>query len=388
MYGSRLDFVLLDDIVEDWSPEPEQERIIGWLLGRVQSRLPATGKVALLATRVHEQDLYSHFLDDSNEWTASWAKLQTPAILETGESYWPEMWPTEELERRRESMRSRDWALIYQQEALGLSDAPFPLDVLEASKDPSRRVGDIPQGLPVVVGVDPATEGTCAIVILAIDRLTKTRYIVDCIAKHGLGQREAIKSEIFYAVRRYGAIRCMVEEDFAQLGTDVALKQQLHLLNCTLERFDTTGGKKYHPDQGVLGTAGRFAAGGFNIPDEPGSATNMRPFTDELALWRPRRGADRTGSWLFGSRIAARRSWACSARDCRASSRTSRGGCRTARSPDGCLSPSSDERRLTATPTSSARFTRRRSAADESRSSERAEVPGPLGPLVQPGTAF
>lgn len=44
----------------------------------------------------------------------------------------------------------------------------------------------------------------CAIVVLAIDRATKTRYVIDCIAK-GLGNREAIKSEIFYAVRRYGS---------------------------------------------------------------------------------------------------------------------------------------------------------------------------------------
>lgn len=54
MYGSRLDFVLLDDIVEDYQPETEQERIISWLLGRVQSRLPADGKVAPLATRADD----------------------------------------------------------------------------------------------------------------------------------------------------------------------------------------------------------------------------------------------------------------------------------------------------------------------------------------------
>ena len=47
----------------------------------------------MIATRVHEQDLYSHFLSEQNEWTASWARLQAPAILESGESYWPEMWP-------------------------------------------------------------------------------------------------------------------------------------------------------------------------------------------------------------------------------------------------------------------------------------------------------
>ena len=306
MYGSRLDFVLLDDIVEDYNPEPEQERIISWLLGRVQSRLPTDGKIALLATRVHEQDLYSHFLDETTEWTAQWAKLQLPALNEQGTSYWPEMWPTDELERRRESMRSRDWALIYQQEALGLPDAPFPLDVLEMSKDPTRRVGEVPQGLPVVVGVDPATAGTCAVTVLAIDRMTKKRYIIECIAKHGLGNREAIKSEIFYAVRRYGAVRAMVEENFAQLGTDPGLKRQLHLLGCSLERFDTTDHRKYDPDHGVLGTAGRFAEGKFSIPDGPGSATNMRPFLDELALWRAgRRGKqDRVMALWFADSCA------------------------------------------------------------------------------------
>jgi len=306
LYGSRLDFVMLDDVVEDYVPEPERERIISWLLGRVQSRLPADGKIAMLATRVHEQDLYASFLDDSNEWTATWAKLQTAALNDANESYWPELWPTEELLRRQESMRFRDWALIYQQEAIGLPDAPFPLDVLEGSRDPTRRVGDIPHGLPVVVGVDPATEGTCALVVLAIDRATRTRHIIDCIAKSGLGNREAIKSEIFYAVRRYGAIRCMVEENFGQLGTDVDLKQQLHQLGCNLLKFDTSGGKKYDKDHGVLGTAGRFAQGKFTIPAGPGSDTHMRPFIDELAIWRAgRRGKqDRVMALWFADSVA------------------------------------------------------------------------------------
>lgn len=290
IYGSRLDIVILDDIVESWVPEGEQERITDWLLGTVQSRVSKDGgKLIIIGTRVHEQDVYSGFLDEANEWSASWAKMVHPAILDeqTKTTLWPDYWPYDELvEKRRKRMRPRDWALRYQQEAIGLPGSPFPLDVLESSKNPSRRTGQLVENLPVIIGVDPATDGNCAIVVLQIDRVTRQRYIVDVIAKAGLGQREAIKSEIIYAARRYGAVRCRVEQNFSQLGDDPDLKMKLHNLRCNLEIWKTDAQNKYDPEWGVLGTAGRFAEGLFDIPAGPGSDSAMRPFIEELALWR------------------------------------------------------------------------------------------------------
>lgn len=286
IYGTRLDRIILDDIVEDWVNENEQERIISWLLGRVQTRLSRNGKLIILATRVHEQDIYGSFLEA--EWAGSWAKMVQPAILDEEKelTLWPEYWSYHDLvTKRRDKMRPRDWSLIFQQEAVGLPGSPFPLEVLENSKS-ERAVGHVPPGLPVVMGVDPATDGTCAIVVLAIDRSSRMRYIVDVIAKSELGQREAIKAEIFYAARRYKAIRCRVEHNFAQLGDDPDLKAKLHNLGCNLEKWVTSPKEKYDPEWGVLGTAGRFAEGLFDIPSAPGSERTMRPFIEELALWR------------------------------------------------------------------------------------------------------
>ena len=286
IYGTRLDRIILDDIVEDWVNENEQERIIAWLLGRVQTRLSRNGKLIIIATRVHEQDIYGTLLEA--DWSSSWAKMVQPAILdeETQTTLWPEYWPYEDLvNRRRSKMRPRDWSLIFQQEAIGMPGSPFPLEVLEGSKS-ERAVGHVPPGLPVVMGVDPATDGTCAIVVLAVDRATGVRYIVDCIAKSELGQREAIKAEICYAARRYRASRCRVEQNFAQLGDDPDLKNKLHTLGCNLEKWVTNPKEKYDSEWGVLGTAGRFAEGMFDIPYGPGAERTMRPFIEELALWR------------------------------------------------------------------------------------------------------
>ena len=288
IYGSRLDLIILDDIVEDWVNENEQERIIAWLLGKCLTRLSSDGKIVIIGTRVHEQDVYAQMLADDADYTANWAKMVKPAIDDEGNALWPEVWPVERLaaERMPPNMRPRDWALIYQQEAIGLPGSPFPLEVIQASEDPGLRVGQIPEHTAVVMGVDPATDGTCAIVVLALDRATKTRYVVDCIAKTGLGQREAIKFEIVQAAKRYGAVRCRVEQNFSQLGDDPDLKMKLHALGCTLEMWKTDSQNKYDPDWGVLATAGRFAEGLFTIPAGPGSDQHMRPFKDELALWR------------------------------------------------------------------------------------------------------
>ena len=98
----------------------------------------------------------------------------------------------------------------------------------------------------------------------------------------------------------------MVEENFGQLGTDPDLKQQLHNLGCNLLKFDTSGGRTYHSDQGIFGTAGRFAEGRFTLPAGPGSEVAMRPFIDELAMWRAgrRRKQDRVMALWFADSVA------------------------------------------------------------------------------------
>jgi hypothetical protein len=292
--------------------EHEQERIIAWLLGKAQTRLSSQGKIVIIGTRVHEQDVYARMLDESADWTTNWAKMVMPAVLdeENKEVLWPEIWPYERLqaERMPPNMRERDWALIYQQEAIGLPGSPFPLEVLDESKDPSRMVGQAPAGLPIVIGVDPAKEGTCAIVVLAVERATGMRYIIDCIGKNNLGHREAIKSEIYYAVRRYGAVRCMVEQNYAQLGDDPDLKVRLHQLGCNLQMWETNVSSKYDKDWGVLATAGRFAQGKFVIPWGPGSDGAMRPLVNELASWRAmtRSKQDRVMALWFADVAAAK----------------------------------------------------------------------------------
>ena len=317
MYGSRLDFVLLDDIVEDYQPETEQERIISWLLGRVQSRLPADGKVTLLlATRVHEQDLYSHFLDDSNEWTSSWAKLQLPALNEANDSYWPEMWPVEELERRRESMRSRDWALIYQQEALGHPDAKNHLDVLEASKDPERMVGHIPRD-------SPSSSGWTL----------RPKAPAPWLSWRSTGSRSAATSST------------------ASPSTDLDNARRSSPRSST--RSDGTGrsgrwSRRTSPSSARTPTSSGScicsnARWSDSIQAEAASATRTKassaqPGASPKASSAPRRSrvrdehapvhrraraleswpqGNRTGSWLCGSRTHAPRSWACSVKACR-----------------------------------------------------------------------
>lgn len=93
------------------------EKAYQWFTFGARTRLMSTGRVAIVHTRWSPVDLIGRLVKDMamNDLADQYEVVEFPAILPSGASLWPEMWPIEKLERTRASMPAFQWAAQYQQ---------------------------------------------------------------------------------------------------------------------------------------------------------------------------------------------------------------------------------------------------------------------------------
>lgn len=129
--GKSSDIGIIDDPVKNRSEAESKtyrESVWRWYTSTFSTRQFGTGgSIVIALTRWHEDDLAGRLLKLSaaNSNADQWTVLSFPAIAtappseidprEPGQPLWPSKYPLEELNRRRVSMGSYDWAALYQQ---------------------------------------------------------------------------------------------------------------------------------------------------------------------------------------------------------------------------------------------------------------------------------
>ena len=124
--GWRGDLVVIDDPVrsrEDAESPTVREKTWEWYRSDVYPRLKPGGRIALIQTRWHEDDLAGRILADMACGGDQWDVISLPAEAEAndpmgrqpGEALWPEWESLQELERKRRAIGARDWNALYQQ---------------------------------------------------------------------------------------------------------------------------------------------------------------------------------------------------------------------------------------------------------------------------------
>lgn len=285
VYGSRLDVILCDDLVTGKNVHTYKQ-MADWIGSEVSNRMDDDGVLHVLGTRMGPNDLYSE-LRDLAEWDDDrpvWTHFAQPAVLEepsrdprTWVTLWPEKWPGEPLARLRAEATETRWLLTYQQLDASI-DQVFPTGAVNAAVDAGRAAG--PQdGLHVVLGVDPASAGFTAMVVLGYDRVTGRRLVLD-----GFNQAkcppELLMSKIRDFVARYQVREVIVERNAFQ----GFLSRQRDLIDfCyahgALLTEHYTGSEKWSDELGIAALAPLFL-----------SCAEHDIETDE---WTPRPVADR-----------------------------------------------------------------------------------------------
>jgi Terminase-like family. len=238
VYGARADLIVVDDAVDNTNVG-DFDKQIDWLLGIVGSRLaPRSGRLLVVGTRIAARDMYSELLEPTRYYGGSspWTHLQQPAVLEFADDPrdWVTLWPfadspadPEELPNEdgsftrwdgptlaevRNGIAPAQWSRIYQQEQVA-EDAVFDAELV-VSACQARPAGAIPDdprlgreggmsGLRLIAGLDPATVGHTAAVLVGVCLKTGVRYVVDAHNEAGMSP-ESMRNLIRGWTERFG----------------------------------------------------------------------------------------------------------------------------------------------------------------------------------------
>ncbi len=130
--GRRADLVLIDDPVKSHAEADSpgaRDALWNWYRSDLATRLKPGGRIVLIMTRWHEDDLGGRLIDAD----PTWKVLRLPAIAEpgdpmgraAGDALWPEWENLAALERKRQSVGGRVWRALYQQDPAPDSNALF-----------------------------------------------------------------------------------------------------------------------------------------------------------------------------------------------------------------------------------------------------------------------
>lgn len=252
--GTGAHLVILDDLFKEAAEADSQlqrDKVHEWYQRTLRTRLQPGGKVILIMSRWHEDDLTGRLLDlpahaDGDQWErihlpalaepAPWeleeaARAGTEIDLDSwrdvigrsfGEPLWPEMWPRQALEAARHAVGPIGWAANYQQVPVAPGGDTFPRHMWK----PVATVGR--KGLDVVARIDmAATEKTSgdytAMGLVGRDRKGFT-YVLDVRR----GRYSSAEAEEFVAStaaeweEAWGPVHFVIEQEPGSAGKTVA----------------------------------------------------------------------------------------------------------------------------------------------------------------------
>ena len=114
--GRGADIALIDDPFKDREEADSQRRrdvVWDWYRSTLFTRLMPGGKIVLIQTRWHEDDLAGRLLEAEGD---QWEVLELPAIDTEGKALWPEWYDETALARIKATVGPREWSALYQQQ--------------------------------------------------------------------------------------------------------------------------------------------------------------------------------------------------------------------------------------------------------------------------------
>lgn len=330
VYGARADLVILDDVVDN-SNAHEYEKQINWIQSEVISRISASGAMLVVGTRLSSKDLYSELRDGARypDEISPWTYLSMPAVLDFKEDPkdWVTLWPRSNqpepgakgaaldpdvdglfpkwdgvrMKAKRARVSPRAWAMLYQQKQVA-DNGVFEMDALREAINGNRMTGVIPRGmvgcrpegmdgLIILAGLDPATAGHTAAVVMGFDPKSQKRYVLDVSNQPGMtpeGIRDLIKSW----TDRYNIVEWRIEKNGFQgfLVHDREVNEYCSARG-TVIRPHFTGSNKHDVDFGVASMTSLFSGWRdknhlIELPSTYGNEA-AKALVEQLVIWSP-----------------------------------------------------------------------------------------------------
>lgn len=338
IYGGRYDLIIMDDCVTKENVG-EWEKQLDWINQEVSSRL-YKGKLLIVGTRVGSMDLYSQLRNPDNftSGRSAWTYLSQPAVLEFADDPkdWKTLWPrsnapldTEDpgepdsdglyaawdgpaLREVRDAIRLSTWSLVYMQQQIA-DDAVFDPQCVRACLNRIRKPGPLlpgafghpregMEGQYIVASMDPAMTGDTFTMVIAVDKKTKMRRVLNCWAKAS-PTPAYIRDLISAVTEEYSVNEWVIEQNAFQLFLvyDEAVRNFLNSRGVKITPHYTSR-NKIDPDFGVASVAPLFGSlkvrddgrrtgldhNGDNFIELPDTSNEgVKALIDQLITWEP-----------------------------------------------------------------------------------------------------
>lgn len=340
IYGTRADVAIMDDCVDhtNFQQFPAQ---IAWIQNQVGTRVADAGGIQIvIGTRIESVDLYSEllkahhyvdgespwtyltqpavmeFADDPKDWVTLWPTTNRPPVSQKGRraaeangwplvssggvEQWP-MWDGPALRKKRSKMSARNWSMVYMQDQVS-DDSIFAMEAVQGCIDRARYPGRLMPGQPghrvhgmeglyVVAGLDPAASGFTAMVVLALDRQSGHRWLLEVVNRRALPPHE-MRSEMERLTDRYRVNEWRIEKNAYQgsITQDRLIRDMLNKRGCLISPHHTDS-TKWDPDFGVASMATLFDGWeeGRNLIRLPSQTQSepVRNLIEQLCAWFP-----------------------------------------------------------------------------------------------------
>ena len=269
--GRRADLILIDDPVrsrEDAESELIREKTWDWYKSDLYTRLKPGGRVVLIQTRWHEDDLAGRIIADMASGGDQWDIVCLPALAEDddilgrepGTPLWPEWESLEELERKRRAVGPRDWSALYQQRPVPEEGDYFKVEWLKPyDKSPPRDTLRIYGGSDYAVTADGGDYTVH--VVIGLDPEGRM-YLLDLWRKQASSDQWV---ESFCDLVKHWKPVAWAEENIqitAGIGPFLERRQRERQAYCAREQFPTRGDKA----QRAQSIRGRMALEGLYVP--------------------------------------------------------------------------------------------------------------------------
>jgi predicted phage terminase large subunit-like protein len=145
--GRRADLVLIDDPVKSQAEADSvthRDHVWAWYRSDLITRLKPGGRIVLIMTRWHEDDLGGRILRNPEGWRC----LSLPALAEAddplgrspGDPLWPEWEGHDALARKRAAIGERAWAALFQQQPRPLNGGLFRIERIATREAPPASI--------------------------------------------------------------------------------------------------------------------------------------------------------------------------------------------------------------------------------------------------------
>jgi predicted phage terminase large subunit-like protein len=239
--GRRADLVIIDDPVKsqaDADSTRQREHLWEWYKADITPRIKPGGKVVLIMTRWHPEDLGGQLLRHSN---GDWRVLCLPALAEEGdplnrlpgEALWPDWESRTALQRKRDLIGERVWSALYQQRPIATEARLFTVEritVLHGFQPMSPAI--IIRAWDLAATIHEGQNDPDWTVGIRLQRDSNGRFIVDDIVRLR-GTPSQVEDTISQTARKDGrSVSISLPEDPGQAG-----KSQIAYLTRQLAGF-------------------------------------------------------------------------------------------------------------------------------------------------------